>query len=83
MLCHFLCPDLEGTEDHISECYIPFTIVSGYTSKNKCCTEYLYLPSALRPEPHSTEVPVPERPDSSNLEEDAEMDSNDRYMEVL
>jgi hypothetical protein len=74
--------DLEGTEDHISECYFCFTDVSGHTSKNKRSIEYPYLPSALKPVPHSAELLVPERPESSNLEHDAEMDSNDRYMDV-
>jgi hypothetical protein len=41
----------------ISDCYFFLTDVSGHTSKNNG-VEYPYLPSALRPVPHSEELPL-------------------------
>jgi hypothetical protein len=39
------------------------------------------VPSALRPVANSEELPVPERPESWNLEDDAEMDLGEREMD--
>ena len=33
--------------------------IQGYHKKNKCKIEYPSLPSAIRPVPHSAEIPVP------------------------
>ncbi|XP_070613747.1 uncharacterized protein [Erythrolamprus reginae] len=45
--------------DHSSDCYFCIVKTSGYNKKNKCKIEYPCLPSAIRPVPHSAEIPVP------------------------
>jgi hypothetical protein len=55
---------------------------SGHTYKTTLYGIPPNLPSALRPAPHSDELPAPERPRSWYLKDDAEMGSNDRQMDV-
>ncbi|GLV45731.1 hypothetical protein CBL_02751 [Carabus blaptoides fortunei] len=43
-------------KDHTDICTVK---TSGYNKKNKCNIEYPNLPSAIRPVPHSPEIPVP------------------------
>ena len=50
--------------DHISDCYFCMTNVQGFSKKNKKKIEYPNLPSAMRPVPHSDEVPIPIPPDT-------------------
>lgn len=50
--------------DHSSDCYFCSCNVKGYNLKNKKVISYPNLPSAIRPMPHSNEVPVPEPPKS-------------------
>lgn len=64
-------------KDLISNCYFCLTDVSVHTSKNKCFIEYPNLPWASKVLPHSEDLPVPERPDSWNLQDDAQMHSDD------
>ena len=45
--------------DHSSDCYFCIVKTSGYNKRNKCKIEYPSLPSAIRPVPHSAEIPVP------------------------
>lgn len=46
-------------KDHLSDCYFCIVKTSGYNKKNKCKIQYPSLPSAIRPVPHSAEIPVP------------------------
>jgi len=49
-------------EDHSSDCHFCLTNVTGITSKSKHTVQYPDLPSAMRPVPHSEELPVPQPP---------------------
>ena len=42
-----------------TECYFCLTIVDGITKKNKGSIVYPNVPSAIRPVPHSENLPVP------------------------
>ena len=44
---------------HSSDCYFCLTNITGITSKSKHALKYPDLPSAIRPVPHSEELPVP------------------------
>jgi len=46
-------------EDHSSDCYFCLTNITGLTSKSKHELKYPDLLSAMRPVPHSEELPVP------------------------
>jgi len=46
-------------KDHSSDCYFCLTNVTGITSISKRAPKYPDLPSAIRPVPHSEELPVP------------------------
>ena len=45
--------------DHVSDCYFFLTNITGVTGKSKHAVQYPNLPSAMRPVPHSVELPVP------------------------
>ena len=45
--------------EHYGDCYFGFVKTSGYNKKNKRKIEYPSEPSAIRPVPHSVEIPVP------------------------
>jgi len=68
--------------DHVSDCYICLTSVTGVTAKSKHTVHYRNLPSAIRPVPHSAELPVPKPPtnitlsDSKSSDEDAVQANN-------
>ncbi|XP_039967827.1 sodium- and chloride-dependent GABA transporter 1-like [Bactrocera tryoni] len=74
--------------DHSSDCYFCMVKTSGYNKKNKCKIEYPSLLSAIRPVPHSAEIPVPvfEELPLSELQEsvcdDDSSDSNDEDFEI-
>ena len=64
--------------NHVGDCYFFMTNVAGFTSKSKGNTQYPNLPSAIRPIPHSAELPPPlftslpevvDEPESSTTEE--------------
>lgn len=46
-------------KDHSTDCYFCLVKTSGFNKKNKSKIEYPNLPSAIRPMPHSAEIPVP------------------------
>ena len=48
------------TTDHVSDCYFCLTSTTGVTAKSKHTVQY--LTSAMRPVPHSAELPVPKPP---------------------
>lgn len=71
---------------HCTDCYFCLVKTSGYNKKNKCKIEYPSLPSAIRPVPHSTEIPVPvfaQLPSLEDLDPDEELsDNNDADFEI-
>lgn len=75
-------------KDHSSDCYFCIVKTSGYNKKNKCKIEYPSLLSAIRPVPHSAEIPVPVFNEFHSLEEGEyvygadESDSNDEDFEI-
>jgi len=62
--------------DHVSDCYFCLTSITGVTAKSKHTVQYPNLPSAMRPVPHTAELPVPKPPtdmtssDSESSDED-------------
>ena len=48
--------------DHVNDCYFCLTpsMKKGFNSKKKSLIEYPNIPSAIRPVPHSDELPIPE-----------------------
>lgn len=55
--------------DHTSNCYFCLTNTTGITNKSKHSLKYPNLPSAIRPVPHSQELPIPNPPESVEIEE--------------
>ena len=64
--------------NHVDDCYFCMTDVVGFSSKSKGNIKYPNLPSAIRPIPHSADLPPPlftslpelvDEPVSSTLEE--------------
>jgi len=53
--------------DHVSDCYFCLTNITCVTAKSKHTVQYPNLPSAMRPVPHSVELPVPKPPTSMTL----------------
>ena len=53
--------------DHVSDCYFCLTSITGVTAKSKHTVQYPNLPSAMRPVPHSAELPVPKPPTNMML----------------
>jgi len=45
--------------DHVSDCCFCLTSITGVAANSKHTVQYPYLPSAMRPVPHSVELPVP------------------------
>ena len=46
-------------KDHVTDCYFCLTNISGFSGKNKHKIKYPDVPSAIRPVPHSDELPIP------------------------
>lgn len=57
-------------KDHSSDCYFCLMNITGITSKSKHSVKYLYLPSAMRPVPHSEDLRVPQPPENVTLSDD-------------
>ena len=45
--------------NHATDCYFCLTNVKGMNKKNKNKIQYPNIPSALRPVPHSDDLPIP------------------------
>ncbi|XP_076324370.1 uncharacterized protein LOC143232621 [Tachypleus tridentatus] len=56
-------------KDHLTDCYLYLTNVSGFSAKNKKSIEYPNLPSAMRPVPHDDSLPIPKPPEEWTLDE--------------
>ena len=73
-------------KDHSTDCYFYSVRTSGFNKKNKSKIEYPNTPSAIRPMPHSAEIPVPVFEQVPHLEDlsDAEerSDSNDADFDI-
>ena len=73
--------------DHITGCYFCLTKTKGYSQKNRKKILFLNLPSAIRPVPHSTDLPVPItspclpelKGESSENSENSSCDSDDTF----
>ena len=64
------------TTGHVSECYFCLTGITGVTAKSKHTVQYPNLPSAMRPVPHSAELPVPKPPTNMTLNESESSDED-------
>jgi hypothetical protein len=69
--------------DHVSDCYFCLTSITGVTANSKHTVQYPNVASAMRPVPHSVELPVPKPPtnmmlnDSESNGEDVGQDNMD------
>jgi len=62
--------------DHVSDCYFCLTRITGVTAKSRHTVRYPNLPSAMRPVPHSTELPVPKPPTNMKLSDSESSDED-------
>ena len=62
-------------KDHVSDCYFCLTSITGVTANCKHSVQYPNLPSAMRPVPHSVELPMPKSPINMTL---SDSESNDK-----
>ena len=60
-------------QDHSSDCYLCITQIKGISSKSKHTVKYQNLPSAMRPVPHSENLPIPHPPTHLTLQEESEL----------
>lgn len=68
--------------NHSDDCYFCSCDVTGYNTKNKKVISYPNLPSALRPVPHSPEIPVPLPPETlEDLPDSHDSTSGDQEFE--
>ena len=61
-------------KDHSSDCYFCLTNTKGYSVKTRFKIKYPDVPSAHRPVPHSSELPVPKPPLGSQRESESSED---------
>ncbi|XP_076057274.1 uncharacterized protein LOC143034813 [Oratosquilla oratoria] len=61
--------------DHVTDCYFCVTRVAGFTSKTRHLITYPSLDSAIRPVPHSDDVPKPIFTQLASVESDSECDT--------
>ena len=67
---------------HVDDCYFCLTKTSGYSKKTQQKLSYPNLDSAIRPVPHSHEIPVPVFTELPSLEDEddiCESDENHGY----
>jgi len=60
------------SSDHSTDCYFCVCNVKGYSVKTRNCIVYPNLKSALRPIPHSVDLPVPLPPASKDGDDESE-----------
>ena len=58
-------------KDRVSYCYFCLTNITGVTAKAKHTVQYPNLPPAMRPVPHSAELPVPKPPTNVTLSDES------------
>jgi hypothetical protein len=59
------------SKDHTSDCYFCLANITGIASKSKHTVKYPDLPSAIRPVPHSEELPLPKPPEKLTFSDDS------------
>ena len=59
------------SKNHVHDCYFCLVNVKGYNKKNKHCLKYPSIPSAIRPVPHCSDIPVPVFTELPEIEEEA------------
>jgi hypothetical protein len=57
-------------KDHLTDCCFCLTKISGISLKSKHNIQYPSLPSAIRPELHSQDLPVPKPPEKWTIDDD-------------
>jgi len=62
--------------DHVSDCYFYLASITGVTAKSKHAVQNPNLPSAMRPVPHSAELPVPKPPTNVTLSDSESSDED-------
>jgi len=62
--------------DHVSDCYFCLTSITSVTAKSKHTVQYPNLPSAMRPVPHSAELPLPKPPTNMALSDSVSSDED-------
>ena len=62
--------------DHASDCYFYLTSIIGLTAKSKHTIQYPNLASAMRPVPHSAELPVSKPPTNMTLSDSESSDED-------
>ena len=67
-------------KDHSSDCYFCLTNITQINSNSKHTVKYPDLPLAMKPVPHSEELPVP-RPSENLIFSDDNSDSDDNQGE--
>ena len=65
-------------KNHVDDCYFCLINMKGYNRKNKHHVSYPNLDSALRPIPHSDQIPVPAFTNLPELEEEGFISSSDQ-----
>jgi len=63
--------------DHVSDCYFCLSSITGVTAKSKHSVQYPNLPSAMRPVPHSAELPVSKPPTNMTLSDSESSDEDE------
>ena len=70
--------------NHATDCYFCLTNVKGMNKKNKNKIQYPNIPSALRPVPHSDDLPIPvpaaHLDDLPDTESESPNESDDNYI---
>ena len=59
-------------QDHSSDCYFCITQMKRISSESKHTVRYPNLPSAMRPVPHSEDLPIPHPPTHLTVEDESE-----------
>jgi hypothetical protein len=61
------------SQDYSSDCYFCTTQIKGIRSKSKHTVKYPNLPFAMRPVPHSEDLPIPHPPTHLTLQYESEL----------
>jgi hypothetical protein len=77
------------TTDHVSDCCLCLTSITGVTANSKHTVQYQSLQSAVRPIPHRVELPVSKPPNMtlsdtvSNDEDEGQGNNNMDFDRIL
>ncbi|GFV38394.1 uncharacterized protein TNCV_4958371 [Trichonephila clavipes] len=70
-------------KDHSSDCYVCLTNIKGIASKSKHTVVYPDLQSAMKPVPHSEELPLPKPPEHVTLDEESSHSDRSKEEETV